>query len=635
MSGIVGIINLDGAPIERQLLQQMTAFLAYRGPDAQDIWSDGHVGFGHTMLRTTFESQRERQPCSLDGQVWITADARVDDRASLTQELKARGRDALESATDVELILHAYHVWGEDCVKHLLGDFAFAIWDGRRQRLFCAHDHFGVKLFYYAYVAHCLVFSNTLNCLRVHPAVSNDLNELAIADFLLSSFNQDPATTTFMDIQRLPPGHSLTWWEGAPHISRYWSLPTEGQIIRYKRSSDYVDHFRELLRQAVGDRLRTDRVAVWMSGGLDSPTLAATACELRENQSTPLGLQAYCVVYDRLLRDEERHYAGSVAQALGIPIRYLVADDYTLFERWDELELHRPEPIQEPMLIKQVDLVKQTAAYSRVVLNGEDGDAVLSPASMVEMLRGMPFGQVIADVGRYVFSYRRRPPLGLGIYAKLQRWLRRKPQWFPYPSWLNPDFEVRYDLRRRWQERMNTKPAAMHATRPGAHRRLTQVLWQFFLEFYDAGVTLYPLEVRFPYLDLRLVEYLLAIPTLPWCVNKELLRAAMRGTLPEPVCLRPKTSVAGHQYYELLRQPGMEWVDNFHAVPELATYIQREVVPQVAGGMLGPEKSWLHLRPLSLNYWLQYLEPVRLISRSTLQLATNPQNKEESHEPAR
>src|SRR5205814_3811924 len=140
---IVGIINLDGAPVDRPLLERMTDFLAFRGPDAKSVWSDGHVGLGHTMLRTTWESENEQQPCSLDGRVWITADARVDGRADLVRLLAAKGRDVLKGATDPQLILHAYDAWGEGCVQHLIGDFAFAIWDRDRQRLFCARDQLG------------------------------------------------------------------------------------------------------------------------------------------------------------------------------------------------------------------------------------------------------------------------------------------------------------------------------------------------------------------------------------------------------------------------------------------------------------------------------------------------------------
>jgi asparagine synthase (glutamine-hydrolysing) len=124
-----GIVNLDGAPVNRQLLSEMTNHFAFRGPDAQNIWIEGAVGFGHTMLRTTWESEHESQPFSLDGQVWITADARIDDRANLIEKLAAKGQEAASVAPDAELILRAYHAWGDHCIDHLLGDFAFAIWD--------------------------------------------------------------------------------------------------------------------------------------------------------------------------------------------------------------------------------------------------------------------------------------------------------------------------------------------------------------------------------------------------------------------------------------------------------------------------------------------------------------------------
>jgi asparagine synthase (glutamine-hydrolysing) len=168
VSGIVGILNLDGRPVDRDLLLRMCASLSYRGPDAQEIWSEGPIGFEHAMLQTAGESPGDRQPSSLDGHVWITADARVDGRGDLIRELQGKGRHAARSATDAELILHAYHAWGELCVQHLLGDFAFAIWDGRSRRLICVRDHFGVKPFYYAPTRGCLVFGNTLNCLRLH-----------------------------------------------------------------------------------------------------------------------------------------------------------------------------------------------------------------------------------------------------------------------------------------------------------------------------------------------------------------------------------------------------------------------------------------------------------------------------------
>src|SRR5919108_1869432 len=137
MSGIVGILNLDHAPIDGRLLRRMTEFMICQGPDAQEIWTQGHVGFGHALLKTTENSVHEHQPFTLDTRVWIVADARVDAQRDLIAKLEASDHKINKGRTDVELVLRAYHVWGERCVEHLLGDFSFAIWDGPRGRLFC------------------------------------------------------------------------------------------------------------------------------------------------------------------------------------------------------------------------------------------------------------------------------------------------------------------------------------------------------------------------------------------------------------------------------------------------------------------------------------------------------------------
>ena len=233
-----------------------------------------------------------------------------------------------EPLPDAELILKAYQTWGDDCVKHLLGDFAFAIWDDSRRRLFCARDHFGVKPFFYTHTADGFNFSSKLKDLRV----STTLNEIAIGDYLVFGVNQDQSTTIFKDIQRLPPGHTLTVENNQIKVQRYWtpSLPTE---IRFRDPESYVERFSELLSLAIKDRLRTDRVAISMSGGLDSTSLAAIALKHAE-------VAGFTVVYDSLIPDEERHYSSLAAGHLGIPITHLNADKYSLFDG----EIDLPEP---------------------------------------------------------------------------------------------------------------------------------------------------------------------------------------------------------------------------------------------------------------------------------------------------
>jgi len=125
MSGIVGIVNFDGAPIDRDLVTRMTESMTFRGPDALQILVERNAGFGHTMLRTTWEAADEKQPLTLDGKIWLIADARIDGRAELTQKLGV----SESTHNDAELILLAYHAWKEQCIDYLIGDFAFAIWN--------------------------------------------------------------------------------------------------------------------------------------------------------------------------------------------------------------------------------------------------------------------------------------------------------------------------------------------------------------------------------------------------------------------------------------------------------------------------------------------------------------------------
>jgi asparagine synthase (glutamine-hydrolysing) len=604
MSGMAGVINRDGVPIDRALLRSMVDFMAYRGPDAQTTWSAGPVGFGHALLGTTPEHLREQQPCSLDGQVWITADARVDGQADLKHDLAGRGRDGLTGATDAELILHAYHVWGEDCVEHLLGDFAFAIWDGQRGRLFCARDHFGMKPFFYAKLPDCLVFSNTLNCVRLHPSVSAQLDDLAIGDFLLFGVSYEPTATAFADIRRLPPAHELTWSDGELRLRRYWTLPTD-ETVRYKRNGDYVDHFRELLRTAVQDRLRTNRVTVMMSGGLDSPAVAATAQQLLKEQGGPYHLSATTTVFDRLIPDQERHYSGLVAQHLGLPIDYLVGDDCQYLERLDEAAARSPEPLGNLYAAIFADLMERVAAQSRVALTGYDGDAPLGLSLTTHwagLLKTGHWLRLAAELVRYVWVQYQVPPVSL--LGRVKRLLdRSRPAEPGLPSWLDRAFASRLDLPARWAQLHRAAAAGGPPARAPAYRLLQLPGLQHGFEAYDPGRTRLPVEVRHVLLDVRLVTFLLAVPPVPWCLKKWLPRAALRGVLPEAVRLRPKSPMAGDPVARQLRQEGPRLISRFKPTPQLRTYVDIPEWRRVAAAATTSDEYWRHLYPLFLNHW--------------------------------
>lgn len=612
MSGIVGILNRDEAPVDRDLISRMTSFLSIRGPDAQHFRIIGNVAFGNALLRTTFEAATEQQPLTLDQKLWLTADVRLDARreliARLEDKLGAPLRslaDAPRAPNDAELILHAYEAWAEDCVKYLLGDFAFAIWDATRQRLFCARDQLGIRQLYYSLSDDCFVFSNTLNCLRLHPRVSNNLNELAIGDFLLFGLNQEKETTAFADIKRLPKAHALSVAGEGVHLREYWTPSVT--TVRYRNDRDYIDRFQELLNASVADRLRTERVAISLSGGLDSSAIAAVATKQHDSPSPEL--RGYCVVYDAIFADEERKYARLVADALNIPLQLLEGNKINEQDDGQNVGV-APEPFDvEPFYAVSRELLRHLSSSARVALTGWDGDTFLNESpkpSFITSLKNGRVGRLLLDVTRYVYSQRSPPPIG--IRTQLRRW--RNPHWNkpPYPAWLNQDFSQQLNLVERWSQIHAEAPTA-HPLRPRVFRTLNSASWDLLFAGYDAGTTLLPLEVRHPLIDVRMVDYLLSLPVVPWMLEKTILRKAMAGALPDAVLSRPKSPLASDPGLHLRHTRKFQSIDEFQPVAALLSYVDRTSIPRVVEAVNSNQLS-INVRPFSLNQWLIHSHPM-------------------------
>lgn len=556
MSGIVGIVNIDGAPIDRDLLSRMTSFMSFRGPDAQETWVEGNVGFAHVLLRTN----AEQRPVTPDGDIWVVSDHRFD------------GQTRIDAENESETIVRGYKTWGEDCVDHLLGDFVFAIWDKRSRRLFCARDHFGVKPFFYARVANSFIFSNTLNVLRLDPRVSDQLNETAVGDYLAFGLNQDLTTTIFRDIQRLPAGQTLSLSNGSITTRRYWA-PAIKDEIRFRDDRSYVDRFHQLFSMAIKDRLHTKRVSISMSGGLDSTSVAAIARDLLQQTPGPAVIQAYSTVYDELIPDEERHYSTIAASSIGIPIHHLSADKYQLFEG----QLSAPEPfLVSPFSGQFNDLLRLMAANGRVALTGYDGDALMNETQ--------------------------RSYLG-----RLKIQIKTKREQISYPAWIDESFAKRITLKDRVRA-VWTEPRITDKRNSATMRALQSKVWAPLFEGYDPGATRLSLEVRHPFMDVRLVEYLLSIPVKPWRVNKHILRRAMTDRLPASIIDRPKTPLAGDPALQLSRRAGVRWRDKFEVTPQLTRFVnlsrRRSTVEEA------PNELWANLRLFAFNHWLTHSLPI-------------------------
>jgi asparagine synthase (glutamine-hydrolysing) len=530
----------------------------------------------------------------------------VDAREELIQKLECEHDLALNQTPDPQLILRAYLKWGEACLDHMIGDFSFAIWDGRSRRLFCARDRFGVKLFYYARTRSCLVFSNTITALRLHPEVSGRLNESAIGDFLLFDSNWTLDTTFFTDIQKLPAGHQFTL--SATHFARrkYWQL-VEPETVRFKNEEDYIEGFRERLDAAVSDRMRIDKVAISFTGGLDSTSMTLAARRVTQRTGSHIKFKAFTGVWDSLIPDNERYYSGLAAKALNTPIEHLAQDAYRPYDGWEGRFPH-PELSHYPDLLSQTDFYQHCANFSRVLLSGQGGDEVFKSFNLFTLLRHDRSLQTVVDFCNSVFRHNVFPPVGTGLCAWLRSQRRTKEDPEPQlPKWLSKDFVARLSLTDRWRIwEHRTDPLDALAT--NSKVRFITPIWERALTNCDMGFHGVPIEVRLPYLDSRVVLFVLSLPNMPWTCNKYLLRRLGRGILPDETILRPKTPLRSDPLAQILRH-NKELLINLSEVclsPILENILDvYEWRKSLRDTSFETWPLWESLRVVSLNCWLQ------------------------------
>ena len=590
MSGFVAVVDWRPDVGLAPLIERLTATLAFRGPDGTGTRVVAPAALGETLFAA--DGAALCGPHTIDGRAWLTGDVRIDAQADLHAALAGAGERPAANASDASLVLHAYRAWGADLAAHLLGDFAFALWDEERSTLVCARDAFGVKPLYYAATGGAFVCSNTLETVLAHGAVGSGLHEPALVDFLRTGFNEDLTTTTYAEVRRLPPAHTLVMRRAAvqPSVRRHWSFPSPAPI-RLGRAGDYPAQFTALLGTAIDDRVRGGRAGILLSGGLDSPSIAALARRDRPRDA----LHAWTSTYRRLLGNDEGEWAALVASHLDIPHTLLPRDDEAFFAHLEDPAFDTAEPADFPTFAGYRADMQLHASWAPVLLYGEDGDTLLGPPSFAEMWRVEPRAALIASVAAFTMRRRRLPYLGTGLMRRLAGQPARSVERLPAPSWLNAGAYARTEAARLGG-----------AARPpdrAMERHLTAPLWQWLTESVDAGSTRVPLEVRMPFLDVRLVEFSLAIPAVPWRQAKTILRVAMRGLLPDAILARPKTPLDG--YFEAAVE---RWRRGAAPLGSLHGELRDLVNPAIVGAALqrgavdDVVAAW---RVLALDAWLR------------------------------
>ncbi|MFT7880344.1 MAG: asparagine synthase-related protein [Sulfurimonas sp.] len=601
MSGFITIYNTDGKPVDKQLIHSLTETLKFRGPDQQKVWIDGNIGMGHALFKTTFEAEYENQPATIDNKVWITCSARIDDRKNLVNKMGLKQSLELSRTPDSELILHAYRKWGEACLDHLLGDFAFVIWDKDKQKLFAAKDRFGMRQLYYAKKGKSIIISNTFDAIKQSPSISNTLNQKAVAGFLLFGDHTwlDKSITVLKDITSLLPAHSLTAQNNLITIKKYWDIPLELPLLRYKKDYEYIDHFLEVFKTAIKDRIRTNSLTISLSGGMDSSSIAATVRLLeKEKKVDTLNLHAVTAVYDRIIPCQERYFSGIVSKHLKIPIHYMAGDDYPFMK--PIVLTTRPLEIDTFSFWK--DVKKDFAKHSRVVMTGAAADNLLTYSPAITTFKEINPFKVIADIYQLSKRYHRRPPIGTGLMSALRRRSHKKEniEPYPFPDYFDIEFEKTMGLKEMWDSALSWKPETLHARHPTAQTALLDAYWNRDDIIMESEFTL--AEERDPFLDLRLIEFLFAIPSLPWFFHKHILREAMAELLPQEILTRPKTGL-GNIQQGFMQEPSSSWINKWEPSQNLSDYLNKDKAMNYLRRE-DPDLNYLGLRAITLEMWL-------------------------------
>jgi asparagine synthase (glutamine-hydrolysing) len=456
--------------------------------------------------------------------VSVAASGRLDDRADLERRLGLN-----PAASLAELLLAAYARWGDDLVCHIIGDFAFALWDAGSRRLLAATDQFGARPIHYGLAGERLVVSTAIGPVRDLGLVDTDVDETFVTDYLALGANLDPEATIHKGVRRLPPAGRLGWAGGAASIDRYWRIPACGPPLRLGSRAAYAEAFRELFFRAVADRMPpSGPISLQLSGGMDSTAIAAAMREMLGGEAAAARIRAHTIVY-RGYPEAEGHFAGLAADRLGIPRQTWVVEDFALREPPARSPRAGPQPDSARELLPENGIVEQAAARGATHFNGLGGDVLLwpSPVSPMDALRSGAWRP--AAVLGHVRLFGAAPDAGLRTTAR--RWLRRPPRRSP-PGWLRSDLVRRSGL--------DARLAALDAVRLQGPALFHGPFWSRLASRGDPGNSGLDLPVVRPFMDARLVELVARLPA-PMLRGKQILREAMQHYLPEEVLTRPKT----------------------------------------------------------------------------------------------
>jgi asparagine synthase (glutamine-hydrolysing) len=615
MSAVSAIYNLDKRPAARNEMQRVLDSLKHRGEDAQGIWVERNIALGHRMRWVTPESLREKLPLkSAESASVITCDARIDNRDELIPQLSFSNRRS-DEISDSEIILRAYEKWGEDCLPRLIGDFVFAIWDAKNQKLVCARDALGVKHFYYYYKpGKTFALASEIKGLLCLPEIPRELNETNIGDILILNF-EDKENTPYKEIKRLPATNVLIVDENNLEIRRYWQpKPLDKKNLRSNK--DYEEEFKALFTKAVTSRLRSAYpVGTELSGGLDSSSITAVASRHLEKSGKP-PLETFSAIFPSIAaidsRIDERKYVQSIVDACRCEPNYVEADSFSPFKDMDKLQRHADHPIGAPNVFMDWALYEAAKEKNvRVLLSGFDGDSTVSYGyeALYHLARRGRWIRLVKDAvalnknmphrhhgfKRLVWKQGIRTAIPESAF---QTWRvlcgrprkSQKTLSLPYISnynykAVNSDFADKLNLKNRYFD-LRAKNQPENVSDIDAHwNGLTSGLFAFALETFEKASAAFGVEPRYPFFDRRLIEFCIALPPEQRLYNgwtRSIFRRAMNGILPPEVQWRTDKANIGLSFkVNMLKYSRAQVEESIYASPNvLEKYINLDALAE-------------------------------------------------------
>ena len=372
MCGIAGILEFGGeARVNAGALREMCRVISHRGPDDEGFYTDGALGIGMRRLSIVDVAGGHQPISNEDGTLWIVFNGEIYNHLALREQLIARGH-RYSTHSDTETVIHLFEEYGVDCVQHLRGMFAFAIWNRNTRTLFIARDRLGIKPLYYKLTAERLLFGSEIKAVLAHGGIRPEFNRAALPEYLAFGYLSGEESF-YAGIRKLLPGHAMKIGpDGKAEIKQYWDLdastPHESHDASY-----YVQSYRELLEGAVESHLMSDvPLGVFLSGGVDSSAVAALMTKLRREP-----VETFSVGYAEQAQSE-LPFARTVADHIRSRHHEVIVGEDDFFGALPHLIWHEDEPISWPSSVSLYFVAKLARERVTVVLTGEGADETLA-----------------------------------------------------------------------------------------------------------------------------------------------------------------------------------------------------------------------------------------------------------------